>query len=130
VAPNAWVVAPLHREKPPMSTASQTPSPKGLIQLTPGRQKPWLAFLVSFLLPGGGQLYNRQFLKGALFLGALAAITGTWYFGQVVAHPGVFTIQNRAHKSIILSIFVFSIDAYLVAVRLRCGDAVHPWQWF
>ena len=28
-----------------------------------GRKKPWLAILLSFLLPGLGQLYNGQFKK-------------------------------------------------------------------
>ena len=48
--------------------------------LKKAREKnPWIAFILSTVIPGGGQYYNQQFSKGsAMFLGAAAGI-GLFY---------------------------------------------------
>ncbi len=47
-------------------------------------QKPWLAAVFSLVLPGTGQVYNGQWVKGvAIFL--LAALVVPWIWGVVDA---------------------------------------------
>lgn len=42
----------------------------------PGEKSPWLAFLFSYIFPGGGQIYNGQPVKGLLFLTGITAGVG------------------------------------------------------
>ena len=44
-------------------------------------RSPGLAFLFSFLLPGGGQYYNREYVKGGV-------MTGVWFAGLVSVAAG------------------------------------------
>lgn len=44
-------------------------------------RSPGLAFLFSFLLPGGGQYYNREYAKGG-------AMTGIWAAGLITVSAG------------------------------------------
>ena len=44
-------------------------------------KEPWLAFALSFVLPGTGQFYNDQYTKGALQLGAVIAGAGLVFVG-------------------------------------------------
>lgn len=88
---------------------------------------PWLAALFSFLLPGGGQLYNRQFIKGALI------ILGYGTVSSVLGVLIVFTLGLALFLApvLLLPITVVSmIDGYKVAARLQRGEAVRQWQWF
>ena len=43
---------------------------------TESRKSPWLAFGLSYLLPGAGQAYNGQWGKGGLMLGGVAVSFG------------------------------------------------------
>ena len=45
------------------------------------QKEPWLAFALSFVLPGTGQFYNDQYTKGALQLGAVMAGAGLVFVG-------------------------------------------------
>jgi hypothetical protein len=66
-------------------------------QLSPTGKKPGLAILFSFILTGGGQFYNRDFIKGALLLVA-----------AIVAYAFL--------RIAFLAIWIYSIvDAYQVA---------------
>lgn len=52
-------------------------------QSKPSYKSPWIAFLISYVIPGGGQIYNGEIIKGLLF-------TGTFVLGAVIALiPGV-----------------------------------------
>ncbi len=42
-------------------------------QTVESRKSPWLAFGLSFLIPGAGQAYNGQWAKGGLMFGGVAA---------------------------------------------------------
>ena len=44
-------------------------------------KEPWLAFALSFVLPGTGQFYNDQYTKGAVQLGAVMAGVGLVFVG-------------------------------------------------
>jgi hypothetical protein len=68
----------------------------------------WLAALLSFLLPGVGQLYAGQTKKGAVLL--LVAV-GTCFGGGLLN-------------------FVAALDAFLIAQRKERGEAVGDWQFF
>lgn len=42
----------------------------------PGQKKPWLATFLSAIIPGIGQLYNRQIIKGLLLIVAAVVVGG------------------------------------------------------
>lgn len=113
-----------------MSVPPDPQRPAGLIQLPPGKQKPWLAFLVSYLLVGGGQFYNRQFLKGAVFLLGVVDFEAAAFFYAFWAYPHRVITPTWYYWCLGLLVFVLSVDAYRVAVRLHRGEAVRRWQWF
>ncbi len=68
------------------------------------RRNPGLAFLLSFLMPGVGQLYNGQFVKGGIVL-------GIWVLGWIV-----FTLTPGGSE------FVGNLLAFLVnPARVKGG---------
>ncbi|MFZ5481365.1 MAG: hypothetical protein ACOZNI_31685 [Myxococcota bacterium] len=70
-----------------------------------------VAALLSFVIPGLGQLYLGQPAKGAVLVG-IGLVTG--------CGVGSFGILN----------LVVAIDAYLLAERKGRGEALAPWQFF
>ena len=44
----------------------------------PSYKSPWVAFLLSYIIPGGGQIYNGEIIKGLVF-------TGTFVLGAAIA---------------------------------------------
>lgn len=60
---------------------------------TPGAKNPWIAVLLSFLIPGVGQFYNNDPKKGGLMLGVaivlswtIVAYFGMWIWSMIDAH--------------------------------------------
>ena len=52
-------------------------------QSKPSYKSPWVAFLLSYIIPGSGQIYNGEIIKGLVF-------TGTFVLGAVIALlPGI-----------------------------------------
>ncbi|OGF63581.1 MAG: hypothetical protein A2Y62_22275 [Candidatus Fischerbacteria bacterium RBG_13_37_8] len=83
-------------------------------------KSPGLALFLSFLIPGAGQLYNNQYLKGASIIAFLVGIIYTIASDAVVAelHQGIAIMSSVA----IFVIWLFSmIDAYNEASYLRKG---------
>ena len=74
---------------------------------------PWLAVLLSVVLPGLGQIYNGQIKKGALLI-LLAVVGGTAICG--VGYLPVWVIAV--------------VDAPLVADKLNRGVSVGEWDFF
>lgn len=70
-------------------------------------KNPVAAALLSLILAGLGQLYNRQYFKGLVFL-AMDLITGFYYFK--------FNSSILFWSNIILSVYS-AADAYLAAPR-------------
>ena len=68
----------------------------------------WLAALLSFLLPGVGQLYAGQTVKGVVLL---VVSIGTCFGGGLLN-------------------FVAALDAFLIAQRKERGETVGDWQFF
>lgn len=96
---------------PPPSVYYQ---PQGdYIQLPPGFHSPGTAVLLSLLITGVGQMYNKQITKGVVVLVATIIIAlGTAGFGVVPCW------------------IIAAIDAFKIGDRLRAGEAVSQWQWF
>lgn len=81
----------------------------------PGDRRPALAVILS-LVPGLGQMYNRQLLKGTLVLGAFLFITIVQPFGHSELVP-----------VILVSLYFWNLfDAYWTARRLSGGDQDLP----
>src|SRR3990172_5681574 len=47
-------------------------------QSKPSYKSPWVAFLLSYIIPGSGQIYNGEIIKGLVF-------TGTFVLGAAIA---------------------------------------------
>ena len=63
----------------------------------PGEKSPWLAFLLSYIFPGGGQLYNGQPIKGLLFLTGITVGVGI----AVLSYGGSDFDNTNDSKSLI-----------------------------
>ena len=66
------------------------PSPGAV---TPSAKNPWIAVLLSLLIPGVGQFYNNDPKKGGLMLGVaivlswtIIAYLGMWVWSMIDAH--------------------------------------------
>lgn len=91
---------------------SETAPPALSASTSRPRKRP-LAALIVGLIPGVGQWYVGQNAKGfALFFTAL------------------FLVSSPAPEFVLFAVALGGIDAYVLAKRLRAGDAIKPWQWF
>lgn len=107
--------APLPAAPPPLPSAPPPPiaaPPPVLAAPAPvmnsSAPDPVLAAIVSFFLPGAGQLWCGQALKGlALLVAAFFTLSGC----------GVLSV-------------LAAVDAYLIAQRKRRGETVGDWQMF
>lgn len=77
---------------------------------------PYVAAILSFLLPGAGQLRNAQWGKGFTLLLATFALLAL----LPISLWGVTALILRA---------VVALDAFRIAERRRHGRPVSPWQW-
>jgi hypothetical protein len=100
-------------------------------------KKPWLAALLSLLIVGAGQLYNRQLAKAAWYFVAAYVPTSIilliylllWAFVDPESSPGwLVTLADYFRLIAFLVPFLFCIiwlfavmDAYRTAVLLRAG---------
>lgn len=83
------------------------------IQMCPGTHSVIAAAVLSLFLTGGGQIYNRQYVKGVVLLVITIALAfGTCGAFVCIAWP------------------VLLIDAILIASRLNRGEIVRQWQFF
>jgi len=93
-----------------------------------------LATLLSILVPGLGQFYNRRFLKGALFLiVTISFLITTWNYIDIGIW-GLYTLGTvpREHHSIQLLIqglislivLLFGIAIYIYNIKDARGDAI------
>src|SRR5690625_6303452 len=93
-----------------------------------------LATLLSILVPGLGQFYNRRFLKGALFLiVTISFLITTWNYIDIGIW-GLYTLGTlfRSHHSIQLLIqglislivLLFGIAIYIYNIRDARADAI------
>jgi hypothetical protein len=108
--------APSAAPSSPVAPVPRPPVPvvRGELKLDPppavaaNAPTPWIAGVLSLLLPGVGQIYAGQTAKGAVLL-AVAFFT--------CAGGGLLSI-------------VAALDAYAVAGRRQRGEALRDWQFF
>ena len=100
--PDSTVIDGVEYPRPTMVSAPFAP-----------RRKVWVAGLLTFLLCGAGQMYNRQVAKGFAFL-ALCLVLGILTDG-----PGGYAVTVTA-----------CIDACRTARRINAGEIVGPWSVF
>lgn len=77
---------------------------------------PYVAAILSFLLPGAGQLRNAQWGKGF----ALLLATFTLLALLPISLWGITALILRS---------IIALDAFRIAERRRRGQVVTPWQW-
>ncbi|MBC8139312.1 MAG: hypothetical protein H8F28_25840, partial [Fibrella sp.] len=77
---------------------------------------PYVAAILSFLLPGAGQLRNAQWGKGFALLLATFALLAT----LPISLWGITALILRS---------IVALDAFRIAERRRRGQPVAPWQW-
>lgn len=106
-APLPTAPPPLPTSAPPMAAPPPALAAPAPIMNSSGPE-PAFAAIVSFILPGAGQLWAGQTLKGVALL--------------VVAF---FTLSGCGLLSVLAA-----IDAYLIAQRKRRGETVGDWQMF
>lgn len=119
--------SPVHPIQPPQNSYHQPPPPyqqtypqqypvagnRDDIQLAPGTHSAASALVLSLLVIGVGQMYNRQVVKGVVFLLlALASVPFTFFLLWL--------------PIAILS----SIDAYSIGKKLQQGRRVGQWESF
>jgi len=61
-----------------------------VVQTVIGYRKAWLAAFLSSLFPGIGQLYNKQIIKGVVFIAAIVAIAITDDMYSILIIAGLF----------------------------------------
>lgn len=80
--------------------------------MIPGQHPTWLAAILSMLIPGTGQMFNRQFVKGVIFM-AFAGVA------SIVLPPACILVW-----------LVGVLDATLIGNRLREGQTITDFQTF
>jgi TM2 domain-containing membrane protein YozV len=118
--------APVPESKPTVVTApaSQPPAEKPLPVSVPAEQKqPILSLLLSVVVPGLGQIYNKQVKKGIILLA-----------GYVLLWLVVIVLNSRSHALcclifwIPLVVLLFAAyDAYSTTKKTNEGQAVTDW---
>lgn len=93
-------------------------------------KKPWLAALLSLVVVGAGQLYNRQLAKAVLLFGLFFVAGGVVLLAYVILNH-FYQIGERlpelatAFQLIWGSLWLFAVvDAYRTAQALRAGRLV------
>ena len=93
-------------------------------EIIPEYHDPGTAVMMSLFLPGAGQLYNGQIIKGI----ALIVLTFAGIFAAT-AMPNPVTLLLGGRGEIVLWL-VGIFDTAIIARRLRRGQAVSAWKWF
>jgi len=88
-------------------------SPTNPVAKTEHRKSPWLAALLSLLLPGLGPIYCRQDNKGVFLIGM--SLLGQWSTGGLSSW---FLCPAMA------------LDAFLLARKLNTGKVIERWEFF
>jgi TM2 domain-containing membrane protein YozV len=98
------------------STAVMNSSANGSTVQRGGRVEPGVAAMLSFFVPGVGQIMNGQVEKGILLL--LGLYVAAFLFGLPAF--GLLMLLAR---------IVISIDSYRIAQRKRKGQFVRSGEW-
>ncbi|WP_207532977.1 signal peptidase I [Desertivirga arenae] len=74
------------------------------------RRKPWIAFLLSLITPGLGQVYNGQIKKGALFLGLL-------FIPLLLA--SMINLVHTFNGFVVLAVIELSLRLYIIVDSIK-----------
>jgi serine/threonine protein kinase/TM2 domain-containing membrane protein YozV len=104
------------------------PTPKPVYRRTKGQgqgtivgaKDPTVAGLLSFFIPGTGQIYNGQIAKGCLIL----CLSYLSYFLAAIHQEDILILPFGIIWIINL------IDAVRIAQKLQRGQSVGKWEWF
>jgi len=96
------------------------PAARG-IRVPSGRHSLLIATLLSLFLVGAGQIYNRQYLKGAVFLATVFSISLLAFLA------GTPQAQDAATLFGLVGTFASLSDARAIAKRLQRGEIVSSW---
>ena len=80
-----------------------------------GEKSAWIAFGLSYLFPGAGQVYNGQPIKGLLFLTGITAGVGIALLG----YPGADFETTRSDKALFYS--GRGLSGLLFVAAYRCS---------
>jgi hypothetical protein len=70
-----------------------------------------LAAALSAILPGAGQLYNHQWLKGVLFLAAVLVISASMRRRMILAEPSLVAML------VVITLFAIAVWSVVDAYR-------------
>jgi len=90
-----------------------------------GKGRPLLAAFLSGLFPGIGQLYNRQFPKGALFVIA-GIVAGFGPFSPAAAHLNFDDPTVALEKTLVTALPFFALNLWAVIDAYRAAKARQP----
>lgn len=97
----------------------------------PARKEPLLSVILSFLIPGLGQIYNGHVKKGIILL---ALYIGLWigvvivYLGGTIVTMGIGGLCCLPVLIIPLVIWVYAMyDGYVTANKINRGEWVKDW---
>jgi len=122
---------------PQTQMSPPSPSSRTVIQMPPGTHSSTTALLLGFL-PGFGQIYNLQHVKGGLILAYVLFCAVGWL-------PLTLIIAVLKIRVLILFIpalwmfllitgpivyFIQFFDAIMIASKLNRGEAVRRFEWF
>ena len=96
------------------------------------KRRPWLAGLLSLLIPGLGQVYNGQYRRGLAFL-VIAAGADALLVMALIVPPAHLLIELAAHLLLLCSLLVrlvAGIDAFRQAGRVRVAPLGRFNRWY
>lgn len=101
---------------PPAYSAQSTSPPPG--QSPAKRKEPLLSLILSFFIPGLGQVYNGQLLKGVIILVLYVAL---WMISGVL----MFVLIGFCTMVLPVLVWLYAMyDGYSVANRINRGEIV------
>lgn len=106
----------IQNPQPYAQAPQQLPLPRDAIQLYPGTHQTIIAIILSLLLPGLGQIYNKQTNKGLVVL-------GLFFLGLCL----LFCTYGTLNIIIWLAALV---DSIIIAGKLNRGQPVMQNEWF
>lgn len=90
----------------------------------PHEHLPWVAALLSFLIPGIGQIYNQQTTKGAVFI-------AVYLIGWTVTYILMYVCVGFLLVPIMVGFWIVAIiDAAMIGQKIVNGQQIGEWEIF
>jgi len=105
------------------SSAAEEPTVTMSISDEPRLKNPALAFSLSLLVWGGGQLYLREYRRGVMFLSAMLAVGGFVAGLLVFADPLGRWLAANKHQALLVSFAIMAVLLGLLVWVINAADA-------